>query len=143
MPVYEDEPKAPRVYTSNTESVLKCWRCTPVQDRWLRVFHVPAKKWPTVLCARDNYNVKPTVSASLFSFFPSFYFTFRPMHRFYATITITPSISRRTSITNARCIAIYSKIEIMFVRSYLFTDANRTYFYSQLRIAIRMLHIEI
>lgn len=116
-PVYEDEPKAPRVYTSNTESVLKCWRCTPVQDRWLRVFHVPAKKWPTVLRARDNYNVKPTVSASLFSFFPSFYFTFRPMHRFYATITVTSSISRRTSITNARCIAIYSKIEIMFVRS--------------------------
>lgn len=34
----------------------------------LRVFHVPAMKWPAVLCARHNYNVKPSV----FSLPPSF-----------------------------------------------------------------------
>lgn len=68
--------RAPRVYTLYVEYR----KCTKMLTRHagsrsasgvvasLRVFHVPAMKWPAVLCARHNYNVKPSV----FSLPPSF-----------------------------------------------------------------------
>lgn len=68
------------INSCNASAVSEYRKWTKTQDearrRSLRVFHVPAKKWPAVLRTRDNYNIKPTravFSASLFSFC----FTFR------------------------------------------------------------------